>query len=91
MPVLVRVRHGGMMVSKWSLSAFVGDAVRNAVGVLAEAEWKAEIEYRLCGDKRQSMTKVDTEADFSHEPFLLSGAAIHRPWTSVEKQKSRSQ
>jgi len=80
-----------MMVSKWSLSAFVGDAVRNAVGVLAEAEWKAEMDDRLCGDKNQSMTELDTEADFSHEPFLLSGVAIHRPWTSVEKEKSRPQ
>ena len=81
----------GMMVSKWSLSSFVAEVVRNAVEVLAQAEWKAEMEHRLCSGIRPSMTKVNTADHSSDEALPIRGTAIHMPRISVEKLKSRPQ
>jgi len=68
-----------MMLSKRNLSALVGNVVRNTIETLAEAEWRAEMEHRLCGDVRHSEKKVNTAAD----------AAVQMSREAVEKPESR--
>ena len=69
----------GMMLSKRNLSALVGDVVRNTMETLAEAEWRAEMEHRLCRDLRHPEKKMNAAAD----------AVVQMSRKSIEKPESQ--
>jgi hypothetical protein len=78
-----------MMLSRRNLSALVGDVVRNTIKTLAEAEWRAEMEHRLCSDIRKSEKKVNTAAESSSSLPSRDTTAVHMSRNLGKKQESR--
>jgi len=66
-----------MMLSKRNLSALIGDVVRNTLEILAQAEWRAEMEHRLCGGNRHSTKKLNTSKP-GLQTFLRKNVVIQK-------------